>query len=292
MSGRGSIGRGGDQGAIIGWIVAGLVLWLVAFRAPIEDVLEVARGDIDRSYVFLVPFVSAFLFYLRRSRFRSLDGRGAWAGPLLILAGLAVGAYGFDRDHIALWHAGPVLAFIGILVTVFGTAIVTRFLPAVFVLFLLVPIPGFLRQEVAQPLQSMAAQVTVGILELLAIPVTQSGNTLEIDGRVVAIGAACDGMRLMLPLGLVIYGFVFSLPLQLGARILVLVLSVPVAILCNVLRLVPTSIAYAYAPDIGESVHDIGGWLMIPIAVWILISLLRLATWLDLPVERWRLVGS
>jgi hypothetical protein len=37
-------------------------------------------------------------------------------------------------------------------------------------------------------------------------------------------------------------------------------------------------------------VHDISGWGMIPLSIVILLGLLRLIEWLDIPVSRWRLV--
>jgi hypothetical protein len=39
-------------------------------------------------------------------------------------------------------------------------------------------------------------------------------------------------------------------------------------------------------------VHDIGGWLMLPIAVLLLLGLLRFVEWLDVSVSKWRLVTA
>ncbi len=76
------------------------------------------------------------------------------------------------------------------------------------------------------------------------------------------------------------------------ALIFLIASSVPVALACNVLRLVPTSLGYGYVPEHAVLIHDVGGWLMIPAAIAVLLGLLRLVAWLDIPVSRWRLVTA
>lgn len=71
---------------------------------------------------------------------------------------------------------------------------------------------------------------------------------------------------------------------------LLLLISIPVALVCNVFRLVPSALAYGYLPEFAEMVHDIGGWLMIPLSIGILLLMLRLVEWLDISVSRWRLM--
>ena len=274
------------------WLTVTLGLWLFVFRDPLADIYRLATNDVERSYILMVPLVSLYLIYLRRSRFRNRDRSGRWVGPLVVAAGLVTSNVGYDYDHLALWHAGAVIAFIGGIAAIFGTTMIRSFAPAIIVLLAIVPIPGFVRQEVAQPLQNMATTVTYSMLDFIGVPVEKAGLSLSIKGRVVAVGEACNGMRLLLPLALVIYAFLFSLPLRNVTRLALLLASVPVAIACNVFRLVPTAIAYGYFPTEAATIHDVGGWVMIPLAIWILLMVLKLGIWLDLPVEKWRLVGS
>lgn len=276
----------------VGYAIVAAILWGLAFAAPLFDIFRLATGDIERSYLLFAPAVAAYLAFLRRSRSSDLRYRSPMLGCLMVLVGILASAFGKDRDIIMFWHGGAVVSLIGVFVSVFGSRCLTRFLPAFVVLFALVPVPGSVRQALARPLQRMATEITSLVLEILGVSVEQAGNLLKINGQLVAVGEACDGMRLLLPLALVIYTFVFSLPLKTTTRLLLIVISMPVAIICNVIRLVPTAIAYGYFPDSAPLIHDIGGWLMIPLAVWILLQLIRLAAWIDLPIGRWRLVGS
>lgn len=99
-------------------------------------------------------------------------------------------------------------------------------------------------------------------------------------------------MRLVMPIAIVMYTVVYSLPLRRAARLLLILASVPIALACNILRLIPTSLAYGFMPERAELIHDIGGWLMLPIAVLLLLGLLRFVEWLDVSVSKWRLVTA
>lgn len=272
--------------------VVSLAVWMVAFWGPLSDIFGQAFSRVEQGYILLVPLVVAYLAFLRRSRWRMVVGGGNFVGIILVILGIVTSTYGLDRDHIVLWHVGPLISLLGILISLLGHRFVLVFSPAILAAVAVVPVPGFIRQELSRPMQNMATNVTSSILDLFGVPMTRIGNVLHIQDQAVAVGEACNGMRLMLPLALVIYALVFAIPLKGWTRLLLILASVPVAILCNTLRLVPTAIAYGYLPSWATFVHDFGGWLMIPMAIWILLLLLRLAVWIDLPVGRWRLVGA
>ncbi len=76
----------------------------------------------------------------------------------------------------------------------------------------------------------------------------------------------------------------------MSTRLILLALSPVAAIVCNVIRLVPTSLIYGYG-SVGsaEWFHDVTGWLMLPVALVLLLVTLRLFKWLELPVSPFRL---
>ena len=63
--------------------------------------------------------------------------------------------------------------------------------------------------------------------------------------------------------------------------------------LCNVIRLVPTSLIFGYGSvDTAQRFHDISGWVMLPVALFILIAVLRTFRWLEFPITSLRLAGQ
>ena len=277
-----SVGNVVVLGACLGLIV--FIYWQV-----IQDISAIALVDIDRGYVVVAPLVAGYLAWLRRSRWRNSRRSPSIAGPVVILAAMFVSHLGNDYDIIILWQSGFVIAVLGLLISFYGLGLLRDFFVPILAAFLILPVPGSVRDAVAVPLQASAAYLTTLILEVANVNVMQIGNIVEVNGVMVTIGEACDGMRLMLPIGLSMFAFVFSLPLKMEYRIVLVILSIPVAFVCNVIRLVVTSIAFGFFPESASFVHDAGGWVVIPCAVLSLYGCLRIIQWLDLPVSRWRL---
>jgi len=95
-------------------------------------------------------------------------------------------------------------------------------------------------------------------------------------GHEVNVKEACNGMRMVFPLFLVVYVFCFSLPLRAIVRWFLLLLSPIAAIACNVIRLIPTVYIYFYSKSTttADRFHDISGWLMVPLAFLLLMGLI------------------
>ena len=267
-------------------------LGAIVFKAPIVDLFVFVTSKSSLGYIYTVPLVFAYLVWLRKDRFLSIRGRESLSGPALLVIAVAMMYVGDSMQLRFLFHMSVIVAFIAVALAFVGVRVILAFLPAFAVLFFMIPLPGSVRQWLAVPLQEFATEVTSFILGILGVPAIQTGNLIEINGLAVAVGEACDGMRLVIPLALVIFAFVFSLPIKSHLRILLILVSVPVALLCNVVRLVPTAIAFGYLPGHANQIHDVGGWLMIPLAILLMSGFIKLLAWLDVSVSRWRLVTA
>lgn len=290
--------------------VALMTLGVLATLPAWMDILHIALRDEEASHIFLVPLVAAWLVWVRRARLRLCQPRGTFIGPILIAVGWAVSYWGFRHAIQSFWHGGAVMVVVGCLLSVLGSDVLMRFLPAFAVLVFLVPIPGSLRQSIAIPLQNATAQVTQSLFEVLGVPVERSGNLLSIGGTPVTIAEACNGMRMVFALVLVSYAFSFGEPLRNYVRFLILAACPLSAILCNVIRMLPTLWLYGYGDkvvaffgvqpgegrtlnDLGRSLadtfHDLSGWVMLLIAFLLLMGIIRLMRWALIPVNRYTL---
>lgn len=292
ISGRGLMSTDGARLSV--WsVAAALVLMAVAVAATAAtwaDIVHIALVDEESSHIMLVPIVAAWMVWIRRLRLRGCVVRGTWAGPMLILAGWAGHVAGQAYAIQALWHASAVLVVLGAAISILGVELMRRFAAAVAVLAFLIPVPGMVRQQIALPLQTATAAITQALLESFALPVERSANLLTINGVDVAVAEACNGLRMVFALVLVSYGFAFSVPLRPYVRGLIIGASPLAAIVCNVLRLGPTIWMYGFAPrDLADLFHAVGGWLMLPVALLILMSIIRALRWALVPVARFTL---
>ncbi|MCX5662429.1 MAG: exosortase/archaeosortase family protein [Planctomycetota bacterium] len=264
-----------------------LGVWIT--RDAWQDMYRIASRDEESTHIFLVPLVAAWLVFVRRGRLRLCLPRGAWLGPVIIVVGWLIHSVGDLHMIQSFYHGGAVLVAVGCVLSVTGSDIFLRFMPAFAVLVFLVPVPGSVRQQIAIPLQTHTAKVTQVLFELADLPVGISGNVLSINGVEVAIAEACNGLRMVFALVLVSYAFAFGTPLRSYVRVLILVASPASAVACNVVRLLPTVWLYGYYPSIADKFHDISGWVMLPLAFFLLLGVIRVLRWALVPVTHYTL---
>lgn len=270
-------------------VMGGLAMW--ATRDAWSDIFLIARKNEEYSHIFLVPFVAAAMIFVRRARFRYCKPTGTAIGFLIAALGWAVHMFGFYYNFESLWHGGAMLVVIGCVLSVFGKHALFRFFPAIAVLVFLIPVPGMIRLRIAAPLENWTAQISELLLNASGVPIIRTGNLLTVNGQAVNIAEACNGLRMVFALILVSYAFGFGLPLRNSVRLMILLASPFAAILCNVIRILPTVWLYGHSNEAGKLFHDYSGWLMLPISFLILLGIIRALRWAMVPVMRYTLAA-
>jgi exosortase len=282
---------------LTGWhLGAAMVMAALGVAATIQpwtDIYTIARNDEEYSHIFLVPVVAIWMIWVRRMRFRHCKPSGRIIGPAIVAVGWLMSWYGFRFAIQAMWHGGAVLVVLGCILSILGKNVIFRFFPAIAVLVFLVPVPGRIRQEISLPLQSWTANAAHTSLEVFGIDTDISGNMLWIKGTPVTVAEACNGMRMVFPLILIAYAFSFGLPLRNSVRFLILLASPLVALACNVLRTLPTIWLYGNkSRHVADTFHEWSGWMMLPIAFFLLMAIIKLLRWAMLPVTRYHLASQ
>ena len=235
--------------------------------------------------MMLAPFLALWLFWCRRYRFRMLVYQKGWLGPVVLGAGVLTYVVGDAALVVSEWYLGAILMLVGAVVTAFGGGVLYRFAPAFLVLLFLIPIPAAVRVHIAGPLQTATAGAVESVFHLTGMDVSRSGNLLIVNGRPVTVAEACNGMRMTFALILVTYTYVFSTPMRLWMRVLLLLASPLIAVACNVVRLVPTLWAYGHIDtQWAEFIHDWGAWLMLGVSLMVVMGVVQVLRWLDLPL--------
>jgi exosortase len=247
-----------------------LVSW-----AAWRDLVVTAINHHDSDASILAPPIALWLLWQRRTALAAAP-RGRWLAVPFAIVATWLSWWGSETDRHAISHLGALLTVWAAFTAAFGTNVLIRTLPAWGALLLSIPIPGTVRRFIAQPLQGYGAQLAETSLNFLGFTVERLGASLVIDGVPVAVSEACDGMRMVSAIVLVIWAVAFgreSRPLLRG----LLLLSAPVtALACNAIRLIPTVIGFALLEhDDAEFAHDVLGWLTLPLCLG-LMELLRL----------------
>ena len=262
-----------------------VVLSIIAAHRAWGDILRIVQRDEEASHILLVLPVFGWLLWTYREKLRSSTVGGSLWALAIVAAGWGFWAFGYIKGMQVFWHFGAILLAVGAFSAVVGVRVLRDAWPAFVVLIFLMPVPGVIRQPIAMVLQNASAQLTQHAMMLLGEEIERSGNVLIVNGQEVGIAEACNGMRMVTMLVLIGYTFVFVHPLRAWVRVLIVAMAVPLAIVCNLIRLVPTVYAYGYASyTVADQLHTWLGWAMVIVAYFMLMGVVALLQWLLLPV--------
>lgn len=272
------------------FIVVILVLLVVtawSYWPTVVSLFREWRRNDDYSAGQLVPFVAIFLLWRDRKTLGSclLKPRWFWGISLLMLA-QAARAYGLLFMFESAERYSLVLTAAGLVLVVAGWQVFHRVKWILLFLFLMIPFPGRIHNLISAPLQRMATIGSVFLLEAFGIRVAQQGNVVTLNGTLpLAVAEACSGLR-MLTAFIIVAAFIACMVNRSRPQKAVLLLSsVPVAVLCNIVRISVTAVLMVLvnANVAQKFFHDFAGLVMMPTAVLLMFAEIWLMDRLIIP---------
>ncbi|MBT0666189.1 EpsI family protein [Geobacter pelophilus] len=264
------------------WLkIAGLLgLFIAAYWVPLRGMVNVWQSNEDYSYGFIIPMVTLYLLWDKRSLLLSTPVRSSWRVLPLLLIFILVSIYGVlgSSGNIAM----PVVPILIVLFAAFclGTEFARKaLLPLGFLIFM-VPIPAVLERTIGTWLKSVSSVLGGSLVRLFGIPVHVSGNLIDLGVTKLQVVDACNGLRYLFPLLAigVIYSYLFER--TTWKRIFCVIATLPIAVLINSLRIGITGIlANWYGAAAAEGFfHDFTGWVLFMVAFVLLYLLGRVLT--------------
>jgi exosortase len=239
----------------------------------LKDLWEIWQRSDEYSSGLLVPFLAAYILWVQREQFASCRIRPSLWGLPLFAAAQAIKFFGLFFMYSSMERFSIVVSVAGLLLFLMGWDYFRKTFTVILFLCLMLPLPASIHSSLLLPLQSWSTASAVFCLEVTGYDVIRTGNIIDINGTTVAVIEACNGLRMIMAF-FVIGGFIVLLSKRAKwEKILVFISGVPIALLCNTIRLTVTSIAFTYVKgDYWEKVfHDFGGYAMMPFAIGIIV---------------------
>ncbi len=218
----------------------------------------------------LVPLAAIYLIWANRDSLRGLRLTACWWGVLVILFAQGVRIVGLMTLFESAERYAMVLTAVGVVLLVAGWQVSWRLKWVLAFLFLMVPLPGRIHTMISAPLQDQATTGAVFLLEVLGVTVDRTGHIIVLnDVTELAVAEACSGLRMLTAFVVVASVLAGVVDRPMWQRVAVVVSSVPIAIVCNIIRLVVTAFLFMwFDSDLAETFfHDFAGLTMMPLAV-------------------------
>lgn len=219
-------------------------LLLLAFRPELKMVLSGAKSFSEWSHAFAMPLVVLVFVLCRKEDLLAALRPGSWWGIALIVAGFSVwfvpsviSQFGYAR------LLGMLCCLAGVILAVAGWGVARICAPLILMLWLCLPLTERTMESKSLALQRLT--LSAAVIPLQQLP----GSTLRVKGMTIAyqhgdrsgeIGLAEQrfGARLIPACFLIGLMVVFTRRRSAGQIAMLVLLSVPIVLACNVLRIV------------------------------------------------------
>ena len=272
--------------------LAAAVLGLLAVTAwtywpTMAELFKEWQRDEDYSAGQLVPLVALVFLWVERKKLKQCSLRPCWWGGIVLLLLAAAGRlYGLLFMFESAERYSLVLAVAALVLLVAGWQVFRQLGWILLFLFLMVPFPGRVHNMISGPLQRLATNGSVFLLEVFVPRVSQRGNVVMLDADTpMAVAEACSGLR-MLTAFIVVAAFIaYMVKRPRWHKATVVLSSIPIAVICNIIRIFLTGILMlAVSVEFGQKFfHDFAGLVMMPAAVLLIFSELSLLAKLVVP---------
>jgi exosortase len=269
--------RGALPFSALWWLRAGLLLVPVVVMYY-DSVLKLAGdwwNDANNSHGLLIPPLALYFAWERRNRVLARPPQPRLvAGLMAVLGALIVFFLGRLGAEFFLTRVSGVLLAAGLVLYFWGWRRLRALAFILFLMVLAIPLPALIFNSFALPLQAFASRCGSALLQFSNVAVLREGNVIYLSNTSLGVAEACSGLRSLVSL--------FTLAVIVAClrwrhwpqRLLLVALSVPLAVLLNVVRIWLTGlIAEYFNPEYAEGFfHLFSGWIVFVLAFGLLLA--------------------
>ena len=252
------------------------VVFLALHQLHLRKLFSVWVTEPDWSHGFIIPLFSLYFLASNYQRLLKVRVKPSRFGLLLVLGGLGMEAVAlFLRFDYAL-YLGMIVLLFGIILFLTGWQVMKIvWLPILF-LFFAVNVPEMIYREVAYAFQQFAAHASVFIFKITGVEADMAGaagqaetviTLVTVEGRMQQLNVeeACSGMRLLMAFGALSVAVSYLSDRAPWQRVILVVSALPIALLCNLLRVLITGYLYNFGqPAYAQGIfHTFTGLLML-----------------------------
>lgn len=245
------------------------------------------KDDPNFSHGFLIAPFAGYLIWKKRDEIGRLNMSGSWFGMVIILMAALAYYIGIICSVEFATRLSLILWIYGSMVVIFGFPLWRALIFPMLFLFLMIPIPYLLNEQIAFPLKIGASTVAASLLNAVGIPVYKEGNIITLSTMTLDVADACSGIRSLMSFIAIGCIVCYINNRNKYVQAVIVLSAIPVAVLTNSLRIFMTGvfIDLGYRHFAEGFFHTFSGWLIFISGFILILSL----SWFGAIVENHRL---
>jgi len=246
------------------------------FHTEIYSIVHRWINDSSWSHGFIIPLFSLYLLNQKKKEILTLNLRTNYLGLVFLICCLVfyvlvifVYQFGYFKSLVIIPTIGAIVLLVG------GWKLIKyTWLPIIYLIFAL-PLPAKIYNDLTIPMRAHDAQIAAFLLNMVkGLEANVSGVVIDIVYKGVKlepgldVAEACSGMRLLMAFLALGVAMAYLHYRPIWQRFILLASTVPIALLCNIVRVVITAFIYVlWDPIYAQGIyHDMLGLAMLPLA--------------------------
>ena len=257
-------------GALFG--IYSLLLLSIYYSAFVVMVAWWNRDDYN--YCYLIPFVVIYLIWERKKPLFEVPSPSSWMGALPFLAGILLYWLGELGGEFYTLYWSSWLVMVGLCWLHLGWDKIKLIGFPLIIVLTMFPLPNFIQWNASLKLQLISSQLGTALIRLYGLSAYRDGNVIDLGFTQLQVVEACSGLRYLIPLLVIGLILVYFFKAPWWKRLLLLVSTVPWAIVVNAFRIALTGILASYwgMGVIEGFSHDFAGWAVFMVSLGVLLG--------------------
>jgi len=232
-------------------IIGGLFYYL--FRNEIGNIVSQWLNDANWSHGFLIPAISLYFIWEKTEDILNVRTRPSYLGLVLLVGSILFYFFNIvSPAGYAYFRPLSMIAALGAVVLLLGGWHLLKYtwLPVGFLVFA-IPLPQRYYFSLTLPMRQLAAAVAAAFLNLVkGMDATANGVVIDVVYNGVRleppldVAEACSGMRLLMAFLALGVWMAYLHYRPIWQRVVLLASTIPIAILCNIVRVTVTGFIY------------------------------------------------
>jgi exosortase len=234
------------------WGRASVAVVVVLLYLPLFSALaDLSGSNPYAGHVVFVPIFAAVLVWFDRRRFGGFTARQRVTGSSITAVAVVLGYIAYRISDVPLYVLSFIGAMAGLFLSFFGRRGVRAAVVPLGLLLLMIPPPREAMTAVALEIQHFVAAFSAFIVSGFGVPAAQDGIFVRVPGLTLIVAEECSGLRFLLILSVFAAALARTVLPGPSAQVTLVMLSVPIAVMANALRVTLTAIgAYAVGPEV------------------------------------------
>ena len=266
-------------------LVAFMLIFAALLYSAWAGLVEMERmwgSKEEYGYAYIIPIITAYFIWQRRFDVLNEKFVVSWSGLLFALFGVFVLLLGVMSATHSITQYGFLITLVGSVLMLIGWRAFKVILGPLLLLFLIVPLPAFLYNNLSGYLQLISSQIGVGVIRLFGVSVYLEGNVIDLGTFKLQVVEACSGLRYLFPLFSLSLIAAFMFKAEMWKRAVVVVSSLPITVFMNSFRIgvIGVLVEYYGIEQAEGFLHDFEGWIifmactgLLVLEMWILLKI-------------------